>query len=325
MTKVRITPIAAETFGVRSMATFVEVESVKILFDPGVALGFRFGLFPHPLEYSALEASRKNLREISVKSEVIVITHYHYDHYTPPFEKKDNLWTWSDKNESEIIFKDKTVIVKDIENYINYSQKVRGWYFQKFLKEIAKEVIIGDDKEIRLGDDVLIKIIGRTPHGEESSGLGYLNMVEVVADEEKIVFAPDVQGPISSKTLKTIIDEKPKAVYLGGPPTYLSGFSINEEDILRGIENMKIVAKNINEVIIDHHLIRDKEWRQVMERVIMESKNDKVFTAATYAKKPIRSFESIRKELYERYPIREEFKRWIKKNNEYKKNNPPPI
>lgn len=324
MNKIKVIPVAAETFGVRSMAVFVDTRDLKILFDPGAALGFRFGLFPHPLEYTALETSRKNLREVSEKSDVIVITHYHYDHYTPPFERKDNLWTWSDKRESEIIFKDKIVVVKGIENYINYSQKIRGWYFQKFLKKTAKEVIVGDDKEIKLGD-VLIKVIGRIPHGEEKSGLGYLNIAEVLVDDEKFIFSPDIQGPISSKTLKIIIDEKPEVIYLGGPPTYLSGFSVSEEDISKGIENMKIVAKNVEKVIVDHHLIRDKEWRHVIERIAMESKNEKIFTAASYAKKPIRSFESIRKELYERYPISEEFKKWIKKNNEYKKNNPPPI
>ncbi|MBO3768226.1 MAG: MBL fold metallo-hydrolase, partial [Candidatus Brockarchaeota archaeon] len=315
---------AAETFGVRSMATFVSTENVRILLDPGAALGFRFGLFPHPLEYSTLEISRKNLREISEKSDIIVITHYHYDHYTPPFERKDNLWTWSDKNESEVIFKDKVVIVKDVENYINYSQKVRGWYFQKFLKKIAKKVITGDNKEIKL-EGVLMKIIGCIPHGEENSELGYLNIVEVVVDEEKFIFSPDIQGPISSKTLKTIIDEKPQIIYLGGPPTYLSGFSVNEEDILKGIENMKVVAKNVKKVIIDHHLIRDKEWKNIIEKVATESKNGEVFTAATYVKKPVRPFESIRKDLYERYPISEEFKKWLKKSNEYKRNNPPPL
>lgn len=324
MNKIKITPIASETFGVRSMATFVDAKNIRILLDPGAALGFRYGLFPHPLEYSALETSRENLREISEKSDIIVITHYHYDHYTPPFERKDNLWTWSDKNETETIFKDKVVIIKDIENYINYSQKVRGWYFQKFLKKIAKEVIVGDNREIKLGD-VLIKIIGHIPHGEENSGLGYLNMIEVIVDEEKFIFSPDIQGPISSKTLKVIIDEKPEIIYLGGPPTYLSGFSVSEEDVIKGIENMKVIAKNVKKVIIDHHLIRDKEWRSIIERVAMESKNREIFTAATYVKKPVRSFESIRKELYERYPINEEFKKWLKKNNEYKKNNPPPI
>lgn len=320
----KITPIAAETFGVRSMATLVDVNNLRILFDPGVALGFRFGLFPHPLEYSALEASRKGLREASEEADVIVVTHYHYDHYTPPFERKDNLWTWSDKNESETIFKDKMVIVKDIENYINYSQKVRGWYFQKFLKKIAKEIVVGDNKEMKVGD-VLLKIMGRIPHGEENSGLGYLNMVKVSIDDESFIFSPDIQGPISCGTLEIIIKEEPRIIYLGGPPVYLSDFSVSKENISRGINNMKIIAKNVEKMIVDHHLIRSKEWKEVIDNLTTESKNKKIFTAASYLKKPLRSFESMRKELYERYPIKEEFKRWMRRSNEYKKSNPPPI
>ncbi len=34
----KITPLAFDSFGTRSMSTFVETKDVKILIDPGVAL-----------------------------------------------------------------------------------------------------------------------------------------------------------------------------------------------------------------------------------------------------------------------------------------------
>ena len=45
----RIVPLAFDSFGVRSMATFVETDDLKVLIDPGVALApVRYGLEPHP-------------------------------------------------------------------------------------------------------------------------------------------------------------------------------------------------------------------------------------------------------------------------------------
>jgi predicted metallo-beta-lactamase superfamily hydrolase len=44
----RIVPLAFDSFGVRSMSTFVETDDLRILIDPGVALApIRYGLEPH--------------------------------------------------------------------------------------------------------------------------------------------------------------------------------------------------------------------------------------------------------------------------------------
>ena len=50
----KIIPLAAESLGVRSMCTYVETPDLRILIDPGVSLGPRFGLLPHPKEYEAI-------------------------------------------------------------------------------------------------------------------------------------------------------------------------------------------------------------------------------------------------------------------------------
>ena len=47
----KITPLAADSFGARSMATIVETPDVSVLIDPSVRLGpFRYDLRPHPTE-----------------------------------------------------------------------------------------------------------------------------------------------------------------------------------------------------------------------------------------------------------------------------------
>jgi predicted metallo-beta-lactamase superfamily hydrolase len=51
MTNIQLNPLAFESLGVRSMASKVVTPDIKILIDPGVSLGIRFGLLPHPEEY----------------------------------------------------------------------------------------------------------------------------------------------------------------------------------------------------------------------------------------------------------------------------------
>ena len=48
---VKITPLAADSLGARSMATLVETPDVTVLLDPSVRLGpYRYDLPPHPSE-----------------------------------------------------------------------------------------------------------------------------------------------------------------------------------------------------------------------------------------------------------------------------------
>src|SRR5262249_60655583 len=51
----RVMPLAADSLGVRSMATYVEAGDLRLLLDPGAALSpNRFGLPPTPEEEEAL-------------------------------------------------------------------------------------------------------------------------------------------------------------------------------------------------------------------------------------------------------------------------------
>ena len=47
--KIIVVPLAAESFGVRSMCTYVETPHVRLLLDAGASLApNRFGFSPHP-------------------------------------------------------------------------------------------------------------------------------------------------------------------------------------------------------------------------------------------------------------------------------------
>ena len=75
--KIRVVPLAAESFGVRSMCSYIETADVKILLDAGASLApNRFGLPPHPKEYDALAQCRKKIADAADKAEVVTISHY---------------------------------------------------------------------------------------------------------------------------------------------------------------------------------------------------------------------------------------------------------
>ncbi|ESQ20708.1 MAG: hypothetical protein CISAcid_14700 [uncultured Acidilobus sp. CIS] len=74
--------LAADSMGVRSLATVVNACGVRLGLDLGASLApRRYGLPPHELELKALERALERAAEEVQASDAIVITHYHYDHY----------------------------------------------------------------------------------------------------------------------------------------------------------------------------------------------------------------------------------------------------
>ena len=80
----KIIPIASDSLGVRSMATYVETKDCKILIDPSAALGpKRYGLPPSREEQEVLFKTKIKIAELAEQCNVLIISHYHYDHYDP--------------------------------------------------------------------------------------------------------------------------------------------------------------------------------------------------------------------------------------------------
>ena len=125
----KVLPLFSDSMGVRSMATLVETDGVKIFIDASAALGpSRYGLPPHPLEIRALEEAKEKIRRLAMDCDILVITHYHYDHYDP----------------EERFYEGKKIFAKDIGGNINRSQRERGAFFRERFEE-KSEIIYCDD------------------------------------------------------------------------------------------------------------------------------------------------------------------------------------
>jgi len=283
----KVKPLAFDSFGVRSMATFVETDDIAVLIDPGVSLApRRYNLPPHPIEEQRMSETWADIKEHAARSDVLVVTHYHYDHHDP---------------EEPEIYKNKIVYLKHPKEKINKSQEKRASYFMDKLKEIPpKSIDIADGKEFKHGSTI-IKFSPPVYHGTNPK-LGYVVEVSISCGGEKVVFTSDVEGPSVAEQAEFIIHENPDIVILDGPMTYMLGFRYSRKSLALAIENMNRIIKETSAkcILVEHHFMRDLKYKERIAEVYecAAEKGVKVITAAEYIGRSIEMLEARRKEFY---------------------------
>ncbi|AAL80717.1 hypothetical protein PFDSM3638_02975 [Pyrococcus furiosus DSM 3638] len=285
----KIIPIASESLGVRSLAVFVKVGKRGILIDPGAALGpKRYSLSPANSEMAALQLARSKIQEFAKKADVITISHYHYDHHTPFFE---GIYESSSPEIAKELYSGKILLIKHPTQNINASQKRRAHEFLKNVEGIAKKIEYGDSKTFDFGD-FKIEFSPPVPHGREGSKLGFVVMVLIDDGKKSVIHASDTQL-INEKAVKWIIEKNPDLLIAGGPPTYLTHRVGNVRDIGRELIN-RIINETNAELIIDHHIVRDKGYEE-----FFNSLDKRPLTFAEFLGRENAPLEAYRKELHE--------------------------
>lgn len=284
----RIVPLASESLGVRSLATFVEASGLKILIDPGVALGpRRYGLPPAKAEIEALQGMRRKIQGYAKRAEVVTISHYHYDHHTPFFE---GLYESASEEYAREIYEGKLLFIKHPKENINFSQRKRAWAFLKNAEPIARKIEFADGKSLDLGG-VKLEFSPAVPHGNEGSKLGFVVMVLIDDGSKRMIHASDIQL-LNRKAVEWIVEKNPDLLITGGPPTYLGPRAAGSWET--GVENLNEIIRETNaEVILDHHIVRDKRYTEFFEEL---EKRPKTF--AGYLKVGDKPLEAYRRELH---------------------------
>jgi len=322
--RIKVIPLAAESFGVRSMCTYVETPDVRVLLDAGVSLGpNRFGFPPHPMEYEALARCRKKIADAAEKAEVVTISHYHFDHHTPSYT--DWCYNWSSQDVAKQIYEGKLVLAKNYRETVNFSQRRRGWVFAKTGGKHAKKLENADSRTFQFGETKLEFSIP-VFHGPENSQLGWLLMCTIEHQNERFLFASDVQGPMHTQTLKIILAPKPQLVMIGGPPVYLAGLA-KQDDISRGMKNLEKLVKKVPTVILEHHLLREEGWREHAKPIFdaASKNNHTIVTAAEFTREENNPLESRRRTLFQTEPPSPEFEKWMKTPHSKRKLVKPPM
>jgi hypothetical protein len=309
------------------MCTYVETPDVHILLDAGVSLcPNRFGLPPHPEEFKAIERCRRKIANAAEKAEVVTLSHYHFDHHTPSYE--DWLCNWTEAIETaRQIYDGKIVLIKNPKDKINYNQRRRGWIFQKTGGRYAKRLEIADGKTFVFGRETVVRFSEPVFHGPDGSALGWVLMTTIEYGGEVFLFAPDVQGPTCKHTLQILNMEKPRMVLIGGPPLYLVNFKVDAEQVETGLRNLVTVAANVPCVILEHHVLRDEDWRRKTRDAYDKAREvgHRILTAAEFLGEENVFLEAYRKRLYVENPPSKEFERWMKERSKAKASVRPPI
>lgn len=284
--KLKVKPLAFDSFGVRSMATYVESDDLKVVIDPAAALGpRRYGLAPHHLEVERLQEIWADIRAYAAKSDILIVTHYHYDHHDP---------------EEGEVFRNKILYLKDPKRNINKSQQARASYFLNKLDDLSESIVIADGKEFQHGSTA-IKFSPPVFHGTNSR-LGYVLEVSISCCGEKLVYTSDVEGPSVEEQAEFIIEENPDLLILDGPMTYMLGYRYSSESLKRSIENINRIVRetSVRDIILDHHFMRDLNYKKHLVDVYEFATENgvRILNAAEYIGRATDMLEARRKELY---------------------------
>lgn len=276
----RVMPLAADSLGVRSMATYVEAGELRLLLDPGATLSpRRYGLAPTPEEEEALKRALDRIEGYARRATLITVSHYHGDHYRPEPE----------------LYAGRRVWARDPRRMTDEHQAARGRSFWRALQgQCAVEPAEGRVAEV---GGVRVHVSPPLAHGLEGSGFGFVVAV-TVDDGTRFVHAADVQGPASAVATAYILRERPDLVYLSGPPTYLEA-RVGADVVRAGLANLlRLVNEAGCRVIVDHHAVRDRRYR---ERLGPAFATGRVVTAAEFLGRRDEALEAYRPQVWARY------------------------
>ncbi len=285
----RIEILGAESLGVRGLSCVVEVENRKIVIDPGLALGYRrHGLLPHPAQVAVGEQVRRRILAALEDATDVVISHFHGDHVPLP-----NANPYQLKAQKVVALCQTTRFWARGPNGLSHNMADRRGSLCQML---------GRDLPNAEGQrDGALAFSSPVPHGERGSRLGKVMMTRIAGEEAVFVHASDIQL-LDGEAVSLILDWRPDVALVGGPPLYLSWLSRRRRKV--AWENARRLARGVDTLILDHHLLRCEEGLSWLSRLSSET-GHRVICAADFLGRPRRLLEARRAQLYAEMPVPE--------------------
>jgi len=242
-----VTPLAADSLGVRSMATYVECGQTRILIDPGATLApNRFNLAPAEEEWEALRRANDRISAYAARASLVFVSHYHEDHFRhdPGFYAGLTVWA------------------KDPTRHVGGRQAQRAAALWRALGGPGAPAA-AEGRRLETADAV-VQASPPLSHGPDGTSLGYV-VALTIEDRRagtRFVHASDVQGPLSPVAAAYLTRERPTVLYLSGPPSYIER-ELGAAAIDRGIAHLlRLVDVTGCRVILDHHALRDPRFEE---------------------------------------------------------------
>jgi len=283
--------LGAESMGVRGLSCVVEVEDRKIVIDPGLALGYhRYGLLPHPAQVAIGEQVRREIIAELKDATDVVMSHFHGDHVPLP-----------DANPYQLEAQQVAPLCRTTRFWAKGTERLSSNMLRR--KKSLCEVLGRDLPNAEEQSDGPLAFSLPVPHGERHGRLGMVMMTRIENEGTVFVHASDIQL-LDGEAVSLILDWEPDIVLAGGPPLYLSRLSLKRR---RGAwRNARQLARHVDTLIIDHHLLRCEEGLPWLSRLSSET-GHRVICAADFMGRPRRLLEARRRQLYEEMPVPEDW------------------
>ncbi|MFX0013625.1 MAG: hypothetical protein ACFFB2_10790 [Promethearchaeota archaeon] len=288
-----VIPIASESLGTRGFSLFIVSEDQKILIDPSVSLApFRDGYLPHIQEIAASFLSRQYIMKFWELSSIIIQTHYHADHYSLGVDRP---YEFTDKVIAKTLYSHprKKILAKDPVRNINLNQKRRAFWLWK---NKGLPLFVADGNTFIFGR-TRITFSDALPHGKQNSRQGWVVAVFISDSYGSLLISSDVVGPGSDCALNFICENPADLMIIDGPSTYHpEQTDIEKENAFNRLNQVN----DIGPMILDHHLLRDLEWKtQLKDHGIL----GEIITLASLLELQPMCLESKRSQLYEQFPM----------------------
>lgn len=281
----KIVPLGGETLGVRSFSVFVETDDLKITIDPGLSVvAIKNGFPPTPFEIKALNEVKNNILSACKKSDIIIITHYHFDHFFM----------------DEEVYKGKIVYIKDPDKLISNNQKKRAQNLLSIFEKSSVKYEIAYGEKIFKNTKILFSPI--FPHGIDEKMGGVISVL--IINDERFLYTSDVLG-FSLKDIKDyVIKIYPSIIFFDGSTEDLISLSILNLNELVDKLNVKIW-------LMEHHPYRTIDYKEKYKEIfgIFEKRGINLYNFAKFLKKDEMLLEGERKIFYEN-PERVNRKLW---------------
>ncbi|HEX9821421.1 MAG TPA: hypothetical protein VGD07_17610 [Methylomirabilota bacterium] len=276
----KLIPLAADSLGVRSMATYVEAGATGLLIDPGATLApARYGLPPSQEEWEALRRANDRISAYVARARYVFVSHYHEDHF----------------RSDPVSYAGRVVLAKDPRRMVSGAQARRAQALWGVLQGQAH--VQPADGVTLTTPDLDLKVSPPLPHGTDGTALGYVLALTVTdhREHERFVFASDVQGPLSPVAAAWLIQQRPTTLYLSGPPSYVER-EVGTAAIDRGVDHLRRILDATGcRVIMDHHALRDPRFSTRFERLWQTGR---VVTAAAHLGLDAQPLEARRDRLW---------------------------
>lgn len=282
--KLRI--LACESLGVRSMACVVETTGMKVLLDPGTALGpKRFRLPPHPVEQETAQKVQKLLYDELADATHIVVTHFHGDHH--PMVEADT--SQLSAHEALPFLKNREILAKS-NRAVSRRQKHRRRLLEQLL---GKSLTDADNKHFGT-----MTFSEPVPHGEPGNKAGTVIMDKLTADNTTFVHGSDIQL-LNQQSIEIICNWKPDIAFIAGPPLYILENQRNAKDLFESInQHLARLISACGTVILDHHIMRSRDGEAWLDRMADTHGKEKICCAADFSQLPRNLLEANRKDLF---------------------------